>query len=152
MLSLLLLIALVWLYYQQSNILKEQKEVSKRQVLPELDLVEREIDGDQLTVEVVNHGGGPAKNLRFITSANSSKPSVDPETTSSRARRSEKGSLTLERSIGPHERAEFTGAPSFGLKIDGETLSYANFSTAFESMIQQQIEHIRFQIYLVGDD
>ena len=140
--------ALVVLYRQQQQLLRIEK-------LPEIEIADREIDGDQLDVVLSNYGHGLAKDVRFCTSVHA--PDADgfePMLVESRARRvNEDAETTLERSVRPQQvQVTFRGEPSMGYRLNGEEHRFADFSTGFEHLHRADIHSVWFQVFVVVDD
>lgn len=148
-------VALAILYRRQGKILDAQKDIQRAEQVPEIDLVDRTFDGDSLEVTVSNYGSGVAKNIRFCAAiAAPLDDQIEPTLTESRARRvREGGQQTLEQAMNPHEsEVRFRGTPYVGFYLEGIDHPCGDFSTAFDTLRQQNPELISFQIYVVVDD
>lgn len=155
LLSALATVSLVILYRQQKKILNDQKEFLKLERLCEIELANQYADGDDLEIQLSNYGHGIAKNIRFCTSISApNSDHIEPALIESRARRlNTDDSPTFEQAIHPHEsRVRFRGTPSVAYRLNGEMNRFANFSTAFEDLDDDEIEAIWFQIHVVADD
>lgn len=148
-------VALAFLYRRQGRILNAQKEIQRVEQLPEIDVVDYTIEGDELEVIISNYGSGIGKNIRFCTAiAAPLDDRIEPMLADSRARRvRENDEQTLERTVNPHEsEVRFRGTPKIKVSIDGRERSCGDFSTAYDILQREDPKSIKYQIYVVVDD
>ncbi len=146
--SLALTGALVVLYRQQKEILRTER-------LPEIEISSRELQGDTLHVTLSNYGHGLAKNVSFQATVHAPQAeNFEPTLVSTRAQRlSNEHERTLEQSIRPQEaQVQFTGTPKMGYRLNDESHQYADFSTGFRHLNDEDIDSVWFQIYVVVED
>lgn len=148
-------LGLVLLYRQQKNILKDQKEFLKLERLPEIQLADYTIDGNELEVEVSNYGHGLAKNIQYWTTVSAPESDrLEPlvmETDTQRL--TTEFDQTYEQALNPNEsRIIFQAEPTVAFELDGSPHYFANFSEAFEFLHQENITSVWFQVYLVAHD
>jgi len=139
---------LVFLYYQQKEILRVER-------LPEIEISSRSLDGDDLEVVLSNYGHGLAKNASYHTVVHApNAEKFEPILVNTRARRvTDDSDTTLEQSVRPQEaQVTFRGTPNMGYQREDETHRFADFSSGFRHLNQADIDSVWFQIYIVVDD
>ena len=146
--SLGLTATLVFLYYQQKEILRVER-------LPEIEISSRSLDGDDLEVVLSNYGHGLAKNVSYHTVVHApNAEKFEPILVNTRTRRvTDDSDITLEQSVLPHEaHVTFRGTPNMGYQWEDETHRFADFSSGFRHLNRADIDSVWFQIYIVVDD
>jgi hypothetical protein len=146
--SLGLTATLVFLYYQQKEILRVER-------LPEIEISSRCLDGDDLEVVLSNYGHGLAKNVSYHTVVHApDAEKFEPILVNTRTRRvNDDSDTTLEQSVRPHEaQVTFRGTPNMGYQREDKTHRFADFSSGFRHLNQADIDSVWFQIYIVVDD
>jgi len=151
--SLILSGLLVWLYYQQYELLKIEQT-------PSLEVSDWEMNGDEITLYLSNFGEGLAKNLRLRTtvefpteddvnmvSDSRNRDSVVVVTVEHNIHRYEEGEKLRERDImGTERKVEFRGEPPFP---DPNGQGYGNFQSGVGESLRQEAYEFCFWIDVV---
>lgn len=151
--SLILSGLLVWLYYQQYELLKIEQT-------PSLEVSDWEMNGDKITLYLSNFGEGLAKNLRLRTtvefpteddvnmvSDSRHRDSVEVFTVEHNIHRYEEGEQLRERNImGTERKVEFRGEPPFP-NPSGQ--GYGNFQSGVGESLREEAYEFCFWIDVV---
>jgi len=155
--SLILSSGLLWVYKRQDRILRADRRC-------DVQIVDREFQGDSLKRQLANYGRGTASNLSLETiprakfERSSEDVAEEPDAVPCRAERpirkvSSDGQQTREQSILPQTRnVEFTCDPPLGL-IHGENeTKYANFSSGARRFAHEGISEFDFKLVIKYQD